>query len=147
MFYYCPKCGNIKNIKDKSENLSCDICGQSMQEVPREYLSQSGTFFKNQNERNRLIENIKTGTEYNADIAEHKSEIKAQKDKERNEKIEEKNEEISQKEFHVRCPVCGSTNVSKINNFGKYAKVCAFGLLGADSLGKTWKCNVCGTKF
>lgn len=61
--------------------------------------------------------------------------------------IKAKNEEMEAKEFHITCPVCGSHSVKKISAVGKYGKVYAFGLLGADTLGKTYKCNVCGVKF
>ena len=47
----------------------------------------------------------------------------------------------------MSCPVCGSKNVQKISIVGKYAKIGVFGILGADDLGKRWKCNVCGSKF
>lgn len=46
-----------------------------------------------------------------------------------------------------KCPICGSTNLSKLSNVGKAAKIGLFGILGAGDLGKTWKCNNCGSKF
>lgn len=45
------------------------------------------------------------------------------------------------------CPTCNSTNLSKISNIGKAAKIGMFGIFGAGDLGKTWKCNNCGSKF
>lgn len=45
------------------------------------------------------------------------------------------------------CPICNSTNLSKISNIGKAAKIGIFGIFGAGDLGKTWKCNNCGSKF
>lgn len=45
------------------------------------------------------------------------------------------------------CPFCSSTDLSKISNLGKAVKLHLFGLLGADDLGKTYKCNNCGGKF
>ena len=45
------------------------------------------------------------------------------------------------------CPICNSTNLSKISNLGKAAKIGMFGIFGAGDLGKTWKCNNCGSKF
>jgi len=45
------------------------------------------------------------------------------------------------------CPICNSTNLSKISNIGKAAKIGMFGIFGAGDLGKTWKCNNCGSKF
>lgn len=47
----------------------------------------------------------------------------------------------------MTCPVCGSRSVQKISAVGKYAKIGVLGILGADDLGKTWKCTVCGSKF
>lgn len=46
-----------------------------------------------------------------------------------------------------KCPTCGSTNLSKISGMKKAAKVGFFGIFGAGDLGKTWKCNNCGSKF
>ena len=54
---------------------------------------------------------------------------------------------MEQEQFHLTCPVCGSHSVQKISTVGKYAKIGAFGILGADDLGKRWKCKVCGAKF
>lgn len=46
-----------------------------------------------------------------------------------------------------KCPICNSTNLSKLSNVGKVTKVGLFGIFGAGDIGKTWKCNNCGSKF
>lgn len=46
-----------------------------------------------------------------------------------------------------KCPICGSMNLTKISTVGKVAKVGFFGIFGAGDIGKTWKCNNCGSKF
>lgn len=46
-----------------------------------------------------------------------------------------------------KCPHCQSENLSKISGTKKFAKIATFGLFGADDLGKTYKCNNCGSKF
>lgn len=46
-----------------------------------------------------------------------------------------------------KCPICGSTNLSKITNTKKVTKILAFGVFGMGDNGKTWKCNNCGSKF
>ena len=46
-----------------------------------------------------------------------------------------------------KCPTCGSTNICKITNTHKAGKIALFGIFGAGDLGKTWKCNNCGSKF
>ena len=46
-----------------------------------------------------------------------------------------------------KCPVCGSTNLSKITATRKILKVGLFGRLGTGDLGKTYQCGDCGVKF
>lgn len=46
-----------------------------------------------------------------------------------------------------KCPICQSTNLSKITTTSKAGKIALFGIFGAGDLGKTWKCNNCGSKF
>ena len=127
MFYYCKKCANIENIKSKDNQTMCKVCGSNMQPVPQEYLMTNGSFFKSQEAK--------------------KEEIRKENDAKEQGRIDETNEKMRQEQFHMSCPVCGSKNVQKISTVGKYAKIGVFGILGADDLGKRWKCNVCGSKF
>lgn len=46
-----------------------------------------------------------------------------------------------------KCPICGSTNLSKISALTKAAKISAFGIYGAGDIGKTYKCDNCGARF
>lgn len=46
-----------------------------------------------------------------------------------------------------KCPICQSTNLSKITATKKAMKIAAFGIFGMGDNGKTWKCNNCGSKF
>lgn len=45
------------------------------------------------------------------------------------------------------CPICDSTNLSKVTTTSKVTKMAAFGIFGMGDNGKTWKCNNCGSKF
>lgn len=45
------------------------------------------------------------------------------------------------------CPVCHSTNLSRISASKSFLKIATFGIAGAGDVGKTWKCNNCGDKF
>ena len=75
--------------------------------------------------------------EYQLKISQFKTQVKQQ------EQVEE-----SRAESNIpKCPTCGSTNLSKISGMKKAAKVGFFGIFGAGDLGKTWKCNNCGSKF
>ena len=53
----------------------------------------------------------------------------------------------NEKDGKICCPICGSRKLSKISNVKKVAKVYVFGVFGVGDLGRTWKCNHCGTKF
>lgn len=46
-----------------------------------------------------------------------------------------------------KCPICGSTNLTKISVVTTAAKIYAFGIYGAGDVGKTYRCNNCGSKF
>lgn len=46
-----------------------------------------------------------------------------------------------------KCPICQSTNLSKITTAQKAGKIALFGIFGMGDNGKTWKCNDCGSKF
>lgn len=148
MFYYCAKCANIENMKGECDKgRSCVICGYTLQPVPRDYLMTNGSFFKSQDVRNKFVDEIKSQETYDVTIGSNKAQIREQKTEEQKKQIEEMNEKLKEEQFQMKCPVCGKSNVQKISAVGKYAKVYAFGLLGADNLGKKWKCNVCGSKF
>lgn len=45
------------------------------------------------------------------------------------------------------CPICHSTNLTKLSSARSFLKIATFGLAGAGDVGKTWKCNNCGSKF
>ena len=55
--------------------------------------------------------------------------------------------EAEQAAYTPKCPICGSTHLTKISALTKAAKVSALGILGAGDLGKTYKCNNCGARF
>ncbi len=46
-----------------------------------------------------------------------------------------------------QCPICGSTNLSKITVGRKAVKIGVLGVFGMGDAGKTWRCNNCGSKF
>ena len=149
MFYYCEQCAEIEKI-DKNKPKTCKICGYEMKEVPSEYLMSNGSFFKSQEDRNKLIEQIKAGEIYNSELGDNKASIKAEKDAQEKEAIEKRNQELKAEQeeiFSLECPVCHKKNISKISNVGKVAKVYAFGIFGVGDLGKKYKCNICGAKF
>lgn len=45
-----------------------------------------------------------------------------------------------------KCPICGSTNIEKLSFTKKVISIGGLGIL-SNKIGKTWKCNNCGSKF
>lgn len=145
MFVYCKKCGLIKNIK--SQNSVCPVCDTQLLAVPAEYLTASGIMFTSQSARTEFENQIKASPEYDETIASQKQAVLAQKEKAHKQEVEKNVLEYKSTRPQKCCPVCHSTSLTKISNVGKVAKVGVFGILGAGDLGKTWKCNTCGSKF
>lgn len=56
-------------------------------------------------------------------------------------------QDITQQQNIPKCPICQSTNLSKITIVQKADKIALFGIFGMGDNGKTWKCNNCGSKF
>ena len=56
-------------------------------------------------------------------------------------------QDITQQQNIPKCPICQSTNLSKITAVQKAGKIALFGIFGMGDNGKTWKCNNCGSKF
>lgn len=52
-----------------------------------------------------------------------------------------------QKTNQPRCPICNSTRVHKISMTNKAASALAFGVLAAGHVSKTYKCDICKSKF
>lgn len=59
----------------------------------------------------------------------------------------ERQEKVQREQNKPKCPICQSTNLSKITTTSKAGKIALFGIFGMDDNGKTWKCNNCGSKF
>lgn len=147
MFYYCAKCTNIKNIPKADSVEHCELCDTVMQPVPKEYLMPNGSFFKSQEARKQLIALIQSSDTYDEEFCARKEEARHAVEEAERKRIETMNQKLEQEQFHMTCPMCGSRSVQRISAVGKYAKIGMFGILGADDLGKTWKCKVCGSKF
>lgn len=58
------------------------------------------------------------------------------------------NQAVARESLNIpKCPICNSTNLSKITTAKKAMKIAAFGIFGMGDNGKTWKCEDCGSRF
>ena len=45
------------------------------------------------------------------------------------------------------CPICRSTDLTRLSAVKSFLKIATFGLAGAGDVGKAWKYNNCGSRF
>lgn len=129
--YYCPKCGINKYINlDEDFNGICKVCGKEMKRSEKDIAVQTTGPW-----------NLKNSSEM---VAKAKERQNFRKDVE--EAIKRENMR-SQQQNIPHCPICGSAKLSKISGVKKAMKIGLFGIFGAGDLGKTWKCENCGSKF
>lgn len=142
--HYCPKCGNI--IIPPENDKRCNYCGE---ECLPTHISTSDVLHHDWEKLpNQIIleEYVKPNPLfdeelYNKRVALEKRQEEATSNRLRMEKRQ------AQRANVPKCPICGSTNLSKITITHKAGKIALFGIFGMGDNGKTWKCNNCGSKF
>lgn len=111
----CPHCGNpISSQHKKSNSLShmpCPNCGTNWH-----------TFDDNNNDVCKICDHIFTEKE----ISDFK--------------IQQNAKQRAIQASKPKCPMCGSTNISKISTFSRASSIVGFGIL-SKKIGKQWKCN------
>ena len=135
----CPKCGSIKMLNFEWEKV-CSYCGYKLQDT--EY------YFTESVERGNLKPEIRKAIfeKYIKNSPLYSEEaIKDRKEKEDWEMISLPSSYTPKNT--PKCPICQSTNLSKITTVQKAGKIALFGIFGMGDNGKTWKCNNCGSKF
>lgn len=145
MFVYCPHCGHILK---QGRDTNCPVCEWELLEVPAKYLSVNKNFFASPDTRSNFItEVIEASPSYDRELASRKENILLEKKKQQQAIIAQKTEEYKTSRPVLRCPVCGSSNLSTISNLGKVVKISLIGVWGAGDLGKKRRCETCGHKF
>lgn len=158
MLYYCKKCGRIFIQHDKIElDYNCDCCTSKMYKVPKELYGSDLDFLgKNNLKAQKLREElVKTSSEFDQYLFEHRDEILTKKRGELDAKMaigkailnDADPEEAFKSKFVVRkCPTCGSTKVEKISLGEKVLGGAVFGLFSSD-VRNTMHCKNCGYKW
>lgn len=146
MLCYCNKCGRIVSLLKKELNEPCDYCQNITQPVPDKYLNNSKIFIKPKLEQQFIDEYIKSSPEFDQYLFDHRDEDLNKRRMENRAKLEHGKAILEEQSRTPKCPSCGSSNISKIGVFGRAG---AFRLVGfaSSKIGKTHKCNHCGTTW
>ncbi len=161
MLMYCKKCGDLSIGYPWQNDKKCCVCKSPVYPVPEKYLLFfDGEIYDNnldKTKKDQFIEEcVKSSSEFDQKLFDEHDAI-VDKIIKKNEKIEAISDAIAQGAepkiaFKTagnipHCPICGSAKLSKISGAKKAVKIGLFGIFGACDLGKTWKCENCGSKF
>lgn len=145
MLCYCKKCGRIVLfLLDKDEKV-CDCCKNIVFPIPEQYLS-SEFSIKEEFEQQFINDYIKSSSEFDQYLFEHRDEILAKQSAEFNAKMEHGETVLEEMSRNPKCTYCGSTNIRKIGLLSRVISTELWGL-GSKKIGKQFHCNHCGADF
>lgn len=132
-----------------SKNLEkpCDYCNNSLKIVPKEFTASGlGTCLEDDLKQQFIDEYIKSSPEFDHYLFEHRDEDLFNRRMENKAKLEHGRQILEEQARTPKCPSCGSSNISKI---GVVGRAVSFKLVGfaSSKIGKTHKCNNCGTTW
>ena len=129
ILHYCDKCGAFQQAwTNNSNGLYCAVCGEGqIKPVPKEYTTlQIGTTIDKNKEQEFIEKYIKSSSNFDQYLFDHKNEIREEKNRPIRAALEANKVTYNQ----PKCPYCGSTNISKIITLNRAVSV---GLLGLAS--------------
>lgn len=144
ILWLCPKCGGNYNLSENEtppNDGTCSLCGGKFIKTKYRYSEYS---------KNREIirqEYIYSRPDYDPEEMAYWQEVNRQRMRESAKKLGPIKKPEPEPDNTPKCPICQSTNLSKISTAKKAGKIALFGIFGMGDNGKTWKCNNCGSKF
>lgn len=146
MLCYCSKCGRVVSLLKKELNEPCDYCRNITQPIPEEYLNTSKIFIKPELEQQFIDKYIKSSPEFDQCLFDHRDDDLFKCRMENKAKLDHGKSVLEEQARTPKCPSCGSSNISKIRVVGRAV---SFKLVGfaSSKIGKTHKCNNCGTMW
>lgn len=143
--WLCPKCGGNSQApagEMPNGNGICGLCGEKY--IKTKYLESE--YGKNMEQINQ--EYIYSRPDYDPEEMAYWDNVRKQRMRESAKKLGPiKKPEPEENTNQPKCPICQSTNLSKISTAKKVGKIAMFGIFGMGDNGKTWQCNNCGSKF
>lgn len=147
MLCYCKKCGRIVQESRNKTIQTCDYCGNKLGYVPDKYLGGKSKGFIIKDLKQQFIdEYIKSSPEFDQYLFEHRDEDMFNKRMSDKAKMAHGKAVLEEQSRVAKCPSCGSANVSKIGVVNRTVSTGLFGL-ASSKIGKTHKCNNCGTTW
>lgn len=145
--YLCKNCGKtIDYTQSEAETAEC-----SCKHTDYIYLGVNPVqYYKmSDSSKDRLIQKkLKLTQNQFEELKVEWSKIRKEVDREYYaQRLAHRNEQRRVSKNTPKCPICQSTNLSKITTVQKAGKIALFGIFGMGDNGKTWKCNNCGSKF
>ena len=147
MLCYCNKCGRIAQEEYGENEQICDYCNNIMQYVPKQFLiGERGIALNDDLEQQFIEEYIKSSPEFDQYLFDHRDEDLFRRRMENQAKLEHGKAILEEKSRTPKCPSCGSSNISKIGVVNRVVSTHFLGL-ASSKIGKTHKCNNCGTTW
>ena len=148
MLDYCDKCGWVWQNSHNQKDTFCEICNNKLKPVPNEYFENPNfKILLSKKMKQKLLEELVfTSPNFDQDYFDNAINIKGQKDAELNAKLAHGKAILEEQSRVPKCPTCGSSNISKIGTINRMVSTGLFGL-ASSKIGKTHKCNNCGTTW
>lgn len=152
MYKFCNKCGNV-TLGNKYLEEKCWVCGNILMPVPTKYIQENEIFTDKEtaSKTATLIEElVKTSPEFDQYLFDHRDEILTKKSAEFDAALEHGKAVLEGRDkgnkYGVECPYCHATNVSRIGFINRAVSTSLLGL-ASSKIGKTYKCNNCGSTW
>lgn len=147
MLCYCKKCGRIIQEEYNNSEQKCDYCNNNLEYIPQQFLIGKRGVAINDDLKDQFISDyIKSSPEFDQYLFEHREEDMFNKRMSDRAKLAHGASILEEKSRVPKCPTCGSTNTSKIGTVNRAVSVGILGL-ASSKIGKTHKCNDCGSTW
>lgn len=161
MLLYCAKCG-LMYLGTYNQEV-CWICNSICRKVPSQYMVSlngeiSDIAIDKDKEQQFIEERIKNSPDFDQAMWDLREQKLEERQKEFNAQddaaiisalragADPKTAFVNKGQNMPKCPTCGSTNIQEISGTKRWLSAGLFGLASSD-VGKSWKCNNCGSKF
>ena len=145
---YCDKCGHIWQHPPGVKEI-CDVCRNSLKEVPDDYLKDDDyfEFINNDKMKQKLINDLVLNSpNFDQYYFDHSDEIHHQQMSENSAILAKGKAILAERSCKPKCPTCGSTNVRNISLISKIVGAKTFGLFSSN-VRNTMHCKNCGYKW